>query len=177
MRVTLRCSLLVCLLTLAACNPTNSLSGPLAFVVQNSAVVLVNDGGVPDSAHIYIWGNVDGGEEPATVCNEVTPTGPISSAVVPNLVALNLAGVPVALTTGNYTIGSDAGPNAIVIVSLGVDGDQPQAVWQGISGTVTLSTISSSMLTGSFQANLAPLAGGADAGQLSGTFAAPPCTP
>lgn len=171
---------LLCLLALAACNPTNSLSGPLAFVVQNAGAVLVDDGGsnVPDSAHIYIWGGVDGGGEPATVCNEVTPTGPISSAIVTNLVALNLAGSAQGLGTGNYVIGADGGPNsAIVVVSLGANGNQPNAVWYGTSGTVTLSSINSSQLTGSFSMRLSPLGGSADAGTFSGSFAATPCTP
>jgi hypothetical protein len=149
-------------------------------VVQNAATVLVDDGGsgVPDEAHIYIWGDVDGGGEPATVCNEVTPTGPISSAIVTNLVALNLGGTPGGLTTGNYTIGADGGPNsAVMIVSLGNNGDQPEAVWYGTSGTVTLSSISPAMLVGNFQAKLAPLGGNPDGGSLSGSFATVPCTP
>ena len=67
-------------------------------------------------ANIYIWGGVDGGGEPATVCNEVTPTGPVSSATVTNLVALNLVGPPVGLDTGNYLVGSDAGPNTATVI-------------------------------------------------------------
>jgi hypothetical protein len=169
---------LLSLLALAACNPTNSLSGPQAFAVQNAGAALIEDGGSPDGVHLYIWGGVDGGAELATVCNEVTPTGPISSATVENLVALNLAAPPSGLVPGNFAVGADGGDNtATVIVSLGANGDQPNAVWFGTSGTVTLSSISSTLLTGSFQLGLAPIGGSADAGALSGTFAAAPCTP
>jgi hypothetical protein len=173
----MRSTPLLGLLALAACNPTNSLSGPLSFVVQNSAAALAEDGGVPDMANIYIWGGVDGGGEPATVCNEVTPTGPVSSATVTNLVALNLVGPPVGLDTGNYLVGSDAGPNtATVIVALGDNSNQPDALWVGTGGTISLDSIDSSLLTGSFQVTLAPIAGDGGA-SLSGTFASAPCTP
>jgi hypothetical protein len=170
----------LCLLALAACNPTNSLSGPFAFDVQNAGAALIYDGGVATSVHIYIWGGVDGGGEPATVCNEVTPTGPISSATVTNLVALNLTGPTTGLDTGSYlvTAQADAGTNlATIIVALGANGDQPNALYFGTSGTVSLSSIGSTQLIGTFQVNLAPLGGNADGGPLSGTFAATPCTP
>ncbi len=176
MRTCLATAAVACL---AACNPTNGLNGPLAFDVENAGAVVDTDGGVPWDAHVYIWGNVaDGGTELATVCSEVTPVGPVNSAVVQNLVALNLQGGAAGLSTGTFAVGGDGGPNsATAVVSLGANGDQPDEVWFGVSGSVTLSSMDSSLIVGNFQLSLQPVAGNPDAGSLSGSFAASPCKP
>ncbi|MHB8417193.1 MAG: hypothetical protein ACYDCL_03895 [Myxococcales bacterium] len=164
---------------LAACSPTNGLSGSLAFDVEGSGALVEQDGGAPWNAHVYLWGSVaDGGSGLTTVCGEVTPTGPVSSAIVPNLVALNLLGGPSGLVPGSFAVGGDGGSDsATAIVSLGADGNEPQQVWLGVSGSVTLSSVDASQLAGGFQLQLQPIAGTPDAGSLSGSFAASLCQP
>jgi hypothetical protein len=166
---------------LAACNPTNSLNGPLAFQVQNSGSIVELDGGIPWDAYVYIWGNVtDGGTELATVCNEVGTSGePLSSAVIPDLVTFYLEGGEQGLTTGTYGVGGDGGGSlsATVVVSLGADGNQPEFVWTGVGGSVTVTSTDPTLLVGNFNLALQAVGTTSDAGSMSGSFAASPCKP